>query len=257
MPKQLKLFCVGHTLPLFSPSAPFEMLCPASLGIPNERVIADDRFGSEIEGGSLAEYSQLFGLHDLLRSGEVIADELFLFQYRKFISPAYGGVDSTSQWLRILTPETTPGIFPSMEQLESLGSRLAVGSIFNFGESIAANYARVHVVDDFTLFIAACAESGAMSPSDIKSFATLTGIIPSPALCYIHVDLFIKIIDTLKTVWHQYCRHYQIVRDGYQRRVSGYLLERLHSFLLCKWLMDGSEPDIFQWQRYAVLPSLG
>ena len=34
--------------------------------------------------------------------------------------------------------------------------------------------------------------------------------------------------------------------------VLGYLLERLHSYLLCKWLQDGSEPNIILWTRYVV-----
>ena len=88
MSRLLKSYCVGHTLPLFAPSVPFEMLCPTSLGIANEVVIDDNRFGYAADGSSLAEYSQLFGLYDLLLSGEVVADDLFLFQYRKFLSPS-------------------------------------------------------------------------------------------------------------------------------------------------------------------------
>jgi hypothetical protein len=53
-------------------------------------------------------------------------------------------------------------------------------------------------------------------------------------------------------VWTEFSTHYHVKRDGYQRRVAGYLLERLHSVLLCKWLMDGSEPTINVWQRYVV-----
>jgi hypothetical protein len=59
-------------------------------------------------------------------------------------------------------------------------------------------------------------------------------------------------MDILKRVWNIYALNYQIRRDGYQRRASGYLLERLHSYLLCKWLMDNTEPNIQLWQRYVV-----
>lgn len=252
MSKKMKAYCIGHTMPLFKPPIFFEMLCPASLGISNELVIDDNRFGTAVDGGVLAEYSQLFGLHDLLLSGDVVAEHLFLFQYRKFISTAMGGVESVSSWIRVLMPDSAPSIFPSDAQLNAFSERLAVGSIFDFGESISSNYARVHVIEDLVMFAAACAESGALDQADIKSFATLRGIIPSPAVCCIHVDLFIKIINILKAVWNAYSPHYQIARTGYQRRVAGYLLERLHSFLLCKWLMDNSEPHIQIWQRYVV-----
>jgi hypothetical protein len=232
------------------------MLCPFSLGIPNELVIDDNRFGSSVDGSSLAEYSQLFGLHDRLLSGDIVADDLFLFQYRKFISPSVGGLESASPWVRVLTPEMVSGIFPSTTQLETFASRLAVGSVFDFGQSISANYALVHVIDDLVMFSAACAESGELTPEDIKSFATLRGIIPSPAVCYIQSDLFVKIMGILRNVWDHYYPHYHIQRTGYQRRGAGYMLERLHSYFLCKWLMDNSEPDIKIWQRYVVTDTI-
>lgn len=252
MSKEMKAYCIGHTMPLFTPPVSFEMLCPVSLGIPNELVIDDRRFGGQVDGGELAEYSQLFGLHDLLLSGDVVAEHLYLFQYRKFISTTVGGAESASPWVRVLTPQLAPGVFPSGEQLNAFSGRLAVGSVFDFGESISCNYARVHVIDDLVMFAAACAQSGVMDPADIKSFASLRGIIPSPAVCCIHVDVFMKLMQTLKAVWNSYSPHYHVQRSGYQRRVAGYLLERLHSFLLCKWLMDNSEPHIQLWQRYVV-----
>lgn len=252
MSENIKAYCIGHTLPLFKPPIDFDMLCPVSLGIPHELVIKDDRFGHGIDGGGLAEYSQFFGLHDMLLSGDVSAEHLFLFQYRKFISTQMGGAESVSPWIRVLTSELAPTLFPLQDQLNAFSGRLAVGSIFEFGESISSNYALVHVIDDFVLFVAACAESGVMSNADIKSFATLRGIIPSPSVCCIHVEVFMRLMDILKRVWQIYVRHYQIEREGYQRRVSGYLLERLHSYLLCKWLLDNTEPNIQVWQRYVV-----
>ena len=252
MSTNLKSFCIGHALPLFKPPIAYEMLCPKSRGVPNEIVVDDHRFGVGIDGGALAEYSQFFGLHDMLLNGDVVAEHLFLFQYRKFISTQVGGVESASPWVRVVRPDPAPGLFPSQDQLNAFSGRLAVGSVFDFGESIASNYALVHVIDDFVLFAAACAQSGALSNADIKSFATLRGIIPSPSVCCIHVDVFIKIMDILRRVWNIYVLHYQTKRDGYQRRVSGYLLERLHSYLLCKWLLDNTEPHIQVWQRYVV-----
>ena len=80
MSKAMKAYCTGHTVPLFASPISFEMLCPASLGIPNELAIDDGRSGGLVDGGELAEYSQLFGLHDLLLSGDVVAKHLYLFQ---------------------------------------------------------------------------------------------------------------------------------------------------------------------------------
>jgi len=87
MSKETKLICVVHMPPDFYPLVDYLMLCPSSLNMPNELVISDDRFGKEIDGAIFAEYSQLFGLAELIKSGDIRADTLYLFQYRKFISP--------------------------------------------------------------------------------------------------------------------------------------------------------------------------
>jgi hypothetical protein len=252
MSRILQSFCVGHTVPLFEPQIPYTMLCPKPLGLAQERVLYDDRFGPGVDGGSLAEYSQLFGLQELLMAGDIVADDLYLFQYRKFVSPVAGGLESVSPWIRVLPRGATHGIAPTPQTLETFATRISVGSFQQLGESIPANYARVHVAEDMAMFSAACVSSGALSAEDIRVFATTQGIIPSPALCYIHTDLFVRTMCILQTVWTEHCRHYHIHRTGYQRRVAGYLLERLHSFLLCKWLVDQSEPDIKIWHRYVI-----
>ena len=139
-----------------------------------------------------------------------------------------------------------------MMQVEALTSRVVVGSLFGFSESTPANYARVHVAEDFAMFMAACAKSSYLTAEDIRAFATLRGLIPSPALCYIRTELFMKIMKIVKEVSDEFIANYHIKREGYQRRVAGYLLERLHSYLLIKWLQDGSEPNIQVWNRYVV-----
>jgi len=232
----------------------YDMLCPKPLGVKNQFVVDDHRFGDGVDGSSLAEYSQLFWLHEQIQAGDIVADDLFLFQYRKFISPNKGGAPSTAPWVRMLTPQEGPLLFPTPEQFEVLGSRVITGSELNFGESISTNYARVHVVDDWAMFVAACSECGVLAPEDVKALTTLHVMIPSPAVCYTHVDLFMKIMELLQRVWKYYYPRYHVVRTGYQRRVAGYLFERLHSYLLCKWLLDGTEPDIRIWQRYVVMP---
>ncbi len=254
MSKRLKSYCVGHVLPSFPAPIAYEMLSPVPLGIPGECVIDDQRFGQGVDGASLAEYSQLFGLYEMLKAGDVVADELYLFQYRKFLSPNAGGSQATAPWVRVLQPHEADSVFPSPDQLEAVESRLIVGSLFDLGSSISSNYALVHVIDDLVMFSAACAACPAITPDVVRMLATQRGIIPSPALCYVKTDLFMQIMATLKSVWEVFSGSYAVRREGYQRRVAGYLMERLHSVLLCKWLMDGSEPAIHVWQRYVVAP---
>lgn len=249
----VKTFCIGHQPPLFEVPISYQMLCPTSLGIPNEIVIEDNRFGLPIDGTSLAEYSQLFALADMLSAGEIVADNLYLFQYRKFISPLDGGTPANAPWIKILTPENSGSMMPTNEFLESLTSRVIVGSHHDFEESISANYARAHVIEDLVLFTASCAQNQLLTETNIKNLATLRGIIPSPALTFINVQLFIHTMEILKKSWDHFSQHYMTTREGYQRRSAGYLLERLHSTLLCDWLLNGSEPEIQLWNRYAII----
>jgi len=252
MARTLKSYCIGHVPPMFTPPIEYSMLCPKPLGTAHELVIDDNRFGPDIDGGSLAEYSQLFALSEMIQSGDVVADDLFLFQYRKFLSPNEGGLESRAPWVRVLRAPDAAGMFPSEQQLHDVQGRIIVGSLFDLGASISGNYAMVHVIEDLVMFSAACAKCTDLSQADLRSLATLRGIIPSPALCYTRADAFVKVMNILSQVWTEFSTHYHVKRDGYQRRVAGYLLERLHSVLLCKWLMDGSEPTINVWQRYVV-----
>jgi hypothetical protein len=253
VPNNLKIYCIGHKAPVFAPPMEYEMLCPYPLGMTNEIVIEDERFGQSIDGGALAEYSQLFGLYDLISSGDVLADNLFLFQYRKFISPNKGGAVSVWPWIRVVEFQEASLLFPSMELLKSISSRIVVGTLGQMAHSMASSYAGLHSVDDFVLFTAACAKSAYLSESDIKAFTTQRVLIPSPALCLINVELFMLVMKILKDVWNIYGRYYLIKREGYQRRSAGYLLERLHGHLLLKFFSDGTEKALNVCDRYIVV----
>ena len=252
MSKETKLICVGHKPPDFYPLVDYLMLCPSSLNMPNELVISDDRFGKEIDGASFAEYSQLFGLAELIKSGDIRADTLYLFQYRKFISPFSGGFDSIAPWVKILPPNLASELFPQANILEDISNSLIVGSIFDFGESVADNYSKAHVTEDLVTFAAACSESCELSSSDIKLLASMRGIIPSPALCFIKVELFLEIMKILKNVCMIFIKNYYSKREGYQSRSTGYLLERLHSLIICQKIMNGQLSDSIVWNRYVI-----
>jgi hypothetical protein len=252
MSKNTKFICVGHKPPDFTPLAEYLMLCPSSLNMTNEIVISDDRFGKEVDGASFAEYSQLFGLAELINSGDIKVDALYLFQYRKFLSPLTGGFDSIAEWVKILSPRLAIDLFPQEAIFEEITNDLIVGSIFNFGESISDNYSKAHVTEDLVTFSAACFESGELSNSDIKQLASMRGIIPSPALCYIKVDLFLEIMKILENVCMVFIKNYYTKREGYQSRSTGYLLERLHSLIICQKILNGQLSESLVWNRYVI-----
>ena len=252
MQKKIIYVCIGHKPPDFQPPTNYLMLCPESMGLPNEIVISDNRFGSNYDGASLAEYSQLFGLAELIESGDFDADGLFLFQYRKFLSPITAGYESVAPWVKVLSSNNAADIFPNLGIINSYSDQMIIGSIFNFGESISDNYSKAHVTEDLVTFAAACAESGSIPPSDIKLLASMNGIIPSPALCYISVSNFLELMKPLKLACKSFMKHYYVKRTGYQSRSTGYLLERLHSLLICQRVMNASINNPIIWNRYVI-----
>jgi hypothetical protein len=248
----LRAYCIGHVPPRFAPALPFAMLCPQPLGLKDELVIDDHRFGPGLDGAALAEYSQLFGLQDLIEAGDVVADRLYLFQYRKFVGFRAGGAPATAPWVRIARPAEAAELFPTEAELRAVAQPVVVGSIQPLGGSIAQNYAQVHAIDDLVGFAACLGEAG-MDAKAVSRFATFQGLIPSPALCLIDTPLFLHQMRLLRAVWQRFARDCAVPRQGYQRRVAGYLLERLHSHLLCEGLRDGSLGGVGMGHRYVVL----
>jgi hypothetical protein len=250
----LQSFCIGHIAPFFKPSALFRVVCPRSLGIPNEIVISDERFGSKADGAALSEYSQLFGLSELLKAGDLLADTLHFFQYRKFISPWCAAQNGATQWVNYLAPSDVTSLFPTPDQLECQQSSIVIGKPFQLGVSVAENYSRAHVAEDFAMFCAACITSRELLPGDIKIMSSTTEIIFSPTLCVISTAAFVCLMDTMRVVWDEFRRNYETPREGYQRRSSGYLLERLHSYLLYR-MLSRDQTRIIAWNRYIVRES--
>ena len=248
----LRAFCIGHLPPRFAPALDYTMLCPQSLGVAGELVIDDRRFGPGCDGAALAEYSQLFGLQDLIEAGDLVADRLYLFQYRKFIGLQLGGAPATAPWVRVLQPAEAQTLFPTAEQLLAVPQPVLVGSVQPLGSSMAQHYALVHVIDDLVAFAACLADAG-LDAAEVRGFASFQGLIPSPALCLVDTPLFLRHMRVLRSAWTSFARHGAVARDGYQRRVAGYLLERLHSHLLCRALLDGSQPEVAVGHRYVVL----
>lgn len=248
----VRAFCVGHVKPAFEPTLPFTMLTPRPLGLPGEVVLADSRFGPGIRGAALAEYSQLFGLQDLLEAGDLVADRLYLFQYRKFIGLRAGGLPATSPWVRIAPPAEASSLMPSAAELHAVTMPVVVGSMFGLGSSVAQNYALVHVIDDLVTF-AACLPAAGFDAAAVRRFAAFRGLLPSPALCLVDTPVFLAHMRALRSAWAEYTRGADVPREGYQMRSAGYLLERLHSHLLCQGIADGSQPSVGLGHRYVVM----
>ena len=76
--------------------------------------------------------------------------------------------------------------------------------------------------------------AGGFDEQRCKNFINYQILLPAPSLGVFRVDIFLKHMEVLKVVWAHFAEHFFVARDGDQRRVGGFLLERLHSFLICE-----------------------
>ena len=249
-------FCIGHKPITFNTESDFIFLSSKALGLNNELLVNDNRDPFGENGSSLSEYSQLFYLNDLLIKGEISTDYIYLFQYRKFISPIVSGaVDIINPYNRIISPSLSNNLLPHKNYLDSLNCDLITGSIVNFNSSISHQYSKLHIIDDMVNFSACLASVSELKTIDINNFSTLNGFIPCPTLCLIKTVHFTYIMNILKKVSVHFLNHYFIKREGYQYRSTGYLLERLHSILIFKLLREFNSFNALTWQRYMIVDS--
>ena len=224
-------YCIGHVLPAFSIPQDFSYVGPVVCDKATKTiVITCESLGEAFNGRFLSEYTQLFGLADML--GPRTSGSLYLFQYRKFISLQCGTRKSTNiPYAYASLGDEAEKLFPNISELNTLSSEVMVGPIIRI-RSTAANYSQYHLVEDFAAFCHALGTLSILSASDISRFINYEYLIPAPSLGLYPYKLFYSHMQILRQAWARFHEIHFLPRDDYQRRVGGFLLERLHSFLI-------------------------
>jgi len=227
----MKFYCVSHKPPAFEIEIDYTHFCSKDLGLNNQVIIPDDFYGESFHGDILSEYTQLFGLADFLSRNENPQEKIYIFQYRKFITTKPANQVSTNMpYAHAYLPLEAKKYFPTTSDLNELSEHL-VGPIVKY-KSVANQYAAVHLIQDYCKFICSLSLSGDFSIVRCANFADSELLIPSPSLGLTQVGIFISHMNILKSIWSHFYKYFYIQRNGYQRRVGGFLLERLHSFLI-------------------------
>ena len=192
-------------------------------------VVSDERYGEN--GHALSEYAQLIWLYENLDSIAADVDHVRIFHYRRFMSPvAVNGVPSSNiPWVTTIAEDGLDACAPSFD-------RHGEGDCFNtaisFSAGVVTQYASVHVLEDLLNFVNFLMEIDLLSPLQAAEFLRSNEFIPA---C--NVGVYRK--ETFRTVYHALHKASEflyapqfVVRADYQRRNMGFLLERLHSYLL-------------------------
>lgn len=235
-----RLYCIGHVAPVFAPPVGYTFVGPGIAGPEDAIVMPDDMLGDEVHHRTLAEYFYLFGL-----APEIAAlppgTPVYLFQYRKFLSLRPGRRQATNQaYAFTCPPGAAAALFPGAEELAGLAQDRIVGP-FVHTRSLAGHYARFHWAEDFATFILALSEVEGFDRRRCRAFAECAMMFPAPTLGLARAGRLAADLGVLRAAWEAGVAAGIVPRPGYQRRTGGFLLERLHSFLVYEALAGGGE----------------
>jgi hypothetical protein len=227
----MNLYCVGHKPPLFFPNRSFKLVSPSFFSGFDQLIIGEDALGENFHGEILSEYTQLFGLAEYLKNHHK-NEKFYIYQYRKFISFCQSTQLSANQaWSHVSSPSEAASLFPSSEELLGLEGHLFVGPALHV-RSLADQYSTNHLIEDFIKFILSLSTLNSFNSKRCQEFIDCEILFPAPSLGVTQVDVFLRHMAILKMTWEHFYNNFYKPRDGYQRRVGGFLLERLHSFLI-------------------------
>ena len=221
--------CLGHMpFPLAFRQYVDILLTPKFFVYPRQTILVDDNSQGKF-GHTLSEYCQLIWLYD---NYEIILekyDYVRIFQYRRFVSPDMAGENCSLPWATRITSK-------QLGDFESSFSRRCENELFNqiydLKETVYEQYSHAHIEEDMINFVNYLNMISIFSQSDTDKFMNDTIMIPACNMGVFHRQTLFWLLSQLKSASSFIHSKYFKERSGYQRRVMGFLLERLNSYLL-------------------------
>ena len=243
----MKHICISHAPLRYVPRVTYDFISPHPIVGVESEVIPDDSLGAKYDGQVLSEYLQLFVLADRWRG---IDELIHLFQYRRFLSPiATRGSVIAGEGIIFVSGEDIADVTPSMERLSSV--RLPTfGSIMDW--PMAEQYGRIHYMDDLNNFVRATTLCGTLTKKESAQFLGSRLFIPSPSIGIYPSSMIVEHLDLLRRTWDCFRDRFYVPREGYQRRVGGFLLERMHSYLILRHFDRNPGAKANVWYRIVL-----
>jgi len=216
------------------------MIAPRLIIGPSRVAVVDDSYFGEF-GSSLSEYSQLLWLYDHFDAIVSKYDYIRIFQYRRFVAQNEFGLPCSQPWAKRIRMD-------ELSQHPNEFSRSCAGELFNrpfhFNGGMLGQYASAHVLEDIFNFSKFLIEESIFDPQRASLFLKEALMIPSGNIGTFRTVTLREILSTLKQAAAFLRSSYFVPRSGYQRRVMGFLLERLTSYLILMRIADcASEPN--------------
>ncbi|WP_034296382.1 DUF4422 domain-containing protein [Herbaspirillum sp. RV1423] len=230
--------CIGH-LPFPERHAHFIDLAISpnviTGGAKRRAIVPDDIYGEN--GHALSEYAQLLWLYKNIDAIASNFEYVNISHYRRFVSPepVDGTKASNGPWITTIQ-ESDMGKYASC--FDRTNSISCFNTPVHFSDGVVSQYATAHVLEDFLNFVKYLMEIEMFSPVDAAKFLRYQDIIPACSVGIYQIEIFKKLYLYLERASGFMNSSYFVVRDGYQRRSMGFLLERLHSFLILELLRN-------------------
>jgi hypothetical protein len=234
--------CLGHV------SFPHEfiryvdlMLSPRDVSVPCRSIVVDDSYFGE-HGSALSEYVQLLWLYDHFDTIVDSYEFVRVFQYRRFVSHSRIGRRSDRRYLRWIKAD-------ELLRREKDFSRHSTTELFNqihkFRKGMLRQYEAAHVLIDIINFSKFLLETEVLDSKRVALFLSDPPLIPASNMGTFRVATLREILATLRKAAEFIKSSDFTPREGYQRRVLGFLLERLNSHLLLQRVETGSSQASF------------
>ncbi len=189
------------------------------------------------------EYASLFFLRRKMMDEGSAGDTLTLCQRRRFVLNRPMGRQSTNQeWALVLSLSEVAGLDLGNQLLPLPGRSYLIGSGVTLPKGLLMQYAEAHFLRDILRFTSVLVDAEILTDRDALAFLFQKYLIPAPSCGSFRLECFLPILATLELAASAFWSDgYKAYQDNYQSRVCGFLLERLNSFLLLRYLIDHGE----------------
>jgi hypothetical protein len=227
---ELKLM-VGHKRPEFDlwSGHRFATLNPI---VPNDFKLSEDLELKELLPDSLiGEYYFLFLIRRQIEKNTSLKS-ITLSQYRRFVTTQSIGQPSTNQPYANLISKIQVANLNLGSLIVAKKEGWLVSSFYSTPPSVSYQYSRSHILRDWFRFLADSFDAGLLNATEITESACTNILIPAPSNGVFPVLYFVEHLIKLEACARIFVISGYKPRDAYQRRVIGFCLERLHSYLL-------------------------
>lgn len=221
-----------------------DVVITSSSSITGEKSIYIDKNEFGINGVTLSEYAQLFALRSFLINKAISSDYVRIFHYRRFVSIGTLTL-ARSKNLYWSYPIRDSDCFLFEKDFSGISNMEVFNTPIEFPDSLLNNYQREHFLGDLLLFSEFLIEKGILSTLDVANFLTLKFMIPACSIGVYRASTLTEMLNLLFLAADFRSHKNFVRREGYQERNMGFLLERLQSFIILKYISAASPAHVF------------